>query len=49
MAAMSVEGYVGVRVVEGSVDGDEFFDFIAEEVVCVVQSVVMFAVAEYFY
>ncbi len=30
---MSVEGYVGVRVVEGSVDGNEFFDFIAEEVV----------------
>jgi transposase len=33
VAAMSVDGYVAQRVVEGSVDGDEFFNFIVEEVV----------------
>jgi len=33
IAAMGVEGYVATRVVEGSVDSDEFFDFIVNEVV----------------
>ena len=37
LAAISVEGYIGTRVVEGSVDGAEFFDFIVEEVVCITQ------------
>ena len=30
---MSVDGYVGTRVVPGSVDGDDFFEFIVEDVV----------------
>jgi transposase len=34
VAAMGIEGYLATRVVEGSVDGDEFFDFIVNEVVC---------------
>ena len=34
IAAMTVDGYIGTRVVLGSVDGDEFFDFIVEDVVC---------------
>jgi len=33
LAAMSVDGYVSTRVVEGSVDTAEFFDFIVGEVV----------------
>ena len=33
VAAMGVEGYLATRVVEGSVDGGEFFDFIINEVV----------------
>ncbi|ESK85350.1 tc1-mariner class transposase [Moniliophthora roreri MCA 2997] len=33
VAAMSMKGYIATRVVEGSVDSFEFFDFIAEEVV----------------
>jgi len=33
LAALSVEGFVGTRVVEGSVNGDEFFDFIVDEIV----------------
>ncbi|TFK64995.1 hypothetical protein BDN72DRAFT_739684, partial [Pluteus cervinus] len=32
VAALSVDGYVGARVVSGSVDGEEFFDFIVTEV-----------------
>ncbi|KIK00677.1 hypothetical protein K443DRAFT_76879, partial [Laccaria amethystina LaAM-08-1] len=32
LAAMAVEGFVGTRVVEGSVDSDEFFDFIVEDI-----------------
>ncbi|KAF8220664.1 hypothetical protein L208DRAFT_1066892, partial [Tricholoma matsutake] len=32
LAAMSVEGYVGTRIVPGSVDGDEFFDFIVNDI-----------------
>ncbi|KAL4258543.1 Transposase IS630-like protein [Pleurotus pulmonarius] len=32
VAAMGLEGYLATRVVEGSVDGDEFMDFIINEV-----------------
>ncbi|CAK5279006.1 unnamed protein product, partial [Mycena citricolor] len=32
LAAMSVDGYVGTQIVSGSVDGDEFFDFIVEDI-----------------
>ena len=35
IAAMSVDGYVATRVVNGSVDTAEFFDFIVGEVVSV--------------
>ncbi len=34
VAAISLDGYIATRVVEGSVDGLEFLDFIIEEVVC---------------
>jgi len=34
VAAIGVDGYVATRVVPGSVDGDEFFEFIVEDVVC---------------
>jgi hypothetical protein len=34
-AAISVNGYVATRVVPGSVDGDEFFEFIVEDVVSI--------------
>ena len=34
VAAITVDGYIGTRVVPGSVDGDEFVDFIVEDVVC---------------
>ena len=33
VAAMGVEGYIATHIVEGSVDGDEFFDFIVNSVV----------------
>lgn len=33
LAAMGVEGYLGTRIVPGSVDGDEFFEFIVEDIV----------------
>ncbi|THU78452.1 hypothetical protein K435DRAFT_593326, partial [Dendrothele bispora CBS 962.96] len=33
VAALGVEGYSAVRVVLGSVDGDEFFDFINQQLV----------------
>jgi len=33
LAALSIEGFVGTRAVEGSIDGDEFFDFIVDEIV----------------
>lgn len=33
VAALSTDGYMCMRAVEGSVNGDEFFDFIVEEVV----------------
>lgn len=38
VAALSTEGYMCMRAVEGAVDGDEFFDFIVEEVVCAIHS-----------
>ncbi|KAF8228101.1 hypothetical protein L208DRAFT_1440674 [Tricholoma matsutake] len=31
---MSVEGHVGTCIVPGSVDGDEFFNFIVNDIVC---------------
>ncbi|KAK0232495.1 hypothetical protein EDD85DRAFT_774716 [Armillaria nabsnona] len=34
VAAMNTKGYVATRVVPGSLDSYEFFDFIMEEVVC---------------
>lgn len=34
LAAISVDGFVGTNVLPGSVDGDEFFDFIVKEIVC---------------
>ncbi len=34
LPAMSVDGYVATRIISGSVQGDEFFDFIVEDVVC---------------
>lgn len=37
VAALSKEGYIASRVVEGSLDSFEFFDFIAEEVVSLTQ------------
>ena len=33
VAAMSVEGYIATHIVEGSVDGDEFFEFIVNSMV----------------
>ena len=33
VAALSVDGYLATRVVPGSVDGDEFFEFIVEDLV----------------
>jgi hypothetical protein len=30
---MTVEGYIAARVVEGSYDAEQFYDFVAEEVV----------------
>lgn len=35
VAALTMDGYMTMRAVEGSVNGDEFFDFIVEEVVSV--------------
>jgi hypothetical protein len=34
VAAIGVDGYVATQVVCGSVDGDEFFEFFVEDVVC---------------
>ena len=34
ITALSLEGYEGVTVVPGSVDGEEFLDFIINDVVC---------------
>jgi hypothetical protein len=33
VAALSLDGYKAVRVVSGSVDGEEFLDFIVNDVV----------------
>ena len=33
LPAITVDGYIAVRVVEGSVDGAEFFDFVLHDVV----------------
>ena len=33
LAAMTVDGYLGVRIVPDSVDSDEFFEFIVEDIV----------------
>lgn len=33
LLALSLEGYIALRIVEGSVNGDNFFDFIVEELV----------------
>lgn len=38
VAALGLEGYIGARVVEGSIDGEEFFDFIAEDIVYPISS-----------
>ncbi|KAJ7242535.1 hypothetical protein C8J57DRAFT_1084317, partial [Mycena rebaudengoi] len=32
LAAITVDGYLGTRIVPGSVDGDEFFDFIVNDI-----------------
>ena len=34
VAALSLDGYEAVHVVPGSVDGEEFLDFIVNSVVC---------------
>jgi hypothetical protein len=34
VVAMGVEGYIAMCVVLGSVDGDKFFDFIVNDVIC---------------
>jgi hypothetical protein len=33
LPALTIDGYMAVRVVEGSIDGSEFFDFVVQEVV----------------
>lgn len=33
VAAMSIDGYIACHVVPGSVNGDEFFNFVVNEVV----------------
>jgi hypothetical protein len=33
IAALTVNGYIGTRAVPGSVDSEEFFDFIVNEIV----------------
>ena len=34
LPALTLDGYIAVRVVEGSIDGEEFFDFIVNDLVC---------------
>jgi transposase len=34
LAAITIDGYLGTRIISGSVDGDEFFDFIVNDIVC---------------
>jgi transposase len=43
VAALSMKGYIATRVLEGSYNADEFFDFIVEEVVCLLYSSQLFA------
>jgi transposase len=38
LAAITTEGYIATRVVPGSFDSFEFYNFIAEEVVCIAHS-----------
>lgn len=38
--ALSLDGYIALRVVPGSVDGGEFFDFVVNDVVCSISSCV---------
>ncbi|THV04577.1 hypothetical protein K435DRAFT_573727, partial [Dendrothele bispora CBS 962.96] len=33
VAALGIDGYAAARVVPGSVDGEEFFDFVVSEVI----------------
>jgi transposase len=42
VAALSLDGYEAVRVVPGSVDGEEFLDFITNDVVCSTVSLCVF-------
>ena len=42
IAAITIEGYIGTRVVEGSVDGSEFLDYITEEVVSQKSNIFMY-------
>jgi transposase len=34
LPALTLDGYLAVRAVEGSIDGEEFFDFIVNDLVC---------------
>ena len=38
VAALTVDGYISARVVQGSVDTDEFCDYVTEQVVCISSS-----------
>ena len=33
LPALTIEGYVSVRVVKGSINGEEFFDFVVNDLV----------------
>ena len=35
LPALTIDGYMAVHVVEGSIDGNEFFDFVLHDVVCI--------------
>ena len=41
LPALTLDGYIAVRVVEGSIDGAEFYDFVVNDVVSM-QSIVHF-------
>jgi hypothetical protein len=34
LPALTLDGYIAARAVEGSIDGEEFFDFIVDDLVC---------------
>ena len=34
LPALTLDGYIAVRAVEGSINGEEFFDFIVNDLVC---------------